>query len=383
MSAAEAAAAWPGEEVPLAKVRAVLDRQYRELRASRARESGAGAPAGAPRHRSEGLMRTRIATLLVVGTDRDALAAALEDVRAQPGRHPSRCIALLTLPPGRGTSVRAFARVAQRGTGRQVYDEVVVEAAVSDEYLASVALPLLLPDIPVFTWWLGPPPFGSEALEELLGVTDRLVVDSADFAEPIRGLDRLARMAPGGPPSTDLAWGRLTPWRQMLVAAFTGRQRDALERLTQVAVTANQPAAGLLLLGWVIGRLGWRVAAPAGSAAAADGGRARYRAGDREVVAVLTPDGDGSAAIASIRLVADGGGDGDQVVVTVTDDGGALRATIDDRSRRRWPVAGGGCALTSSQTLQAELAVFGRDRIFEEALHAAIGWARGPRAASR
>jgi glucose-6-phosphate dehydrogenase assembly protein OpcA len=382
MSAAEPSGApWAGDEVPLAKVGQVLDRQYRELRAATSRERPGRAGAGGTPEGPHGLVRTRIATLLVVGDDRDALAAALTDVAGQPGRHPSRCVAVLTLPPGRRMAVRAFARVARRDGGRRAYDEVVVEAAVPDEYLASVALPLLLPDLPVFTWWLGTPPFGGEAMEELLGVSDRFLADSAAFPDPIRGLDRLARLLPGGPSPTDLAWGRLTPWRQLLAGAFTGRQRDALDRIASVTVTANQPTAGLLLLGWVASRLGWRVTAPAGSGAATDGGRARYRAGDREVVAVLAPDGEGEAALASIRLVADV--DGGQVTVTVTDQGGVLRATLDDRGRKSWPVTGGACALTTTQCLQQELSVFGHDRVYEDALAAAIAWARGVRTAGR
>jgi glucose-6-phosphate dehydrogenase assembly protein OpcA len=383
MSATAPAPPWQGEEVPLAKVGSVLDQQYRDYREHRER-SGASAA---------GLMRTRIATLLIVSDDREALAAALDDVREQPGGHPSRCIGLLTLPPARGAIVRSFARLAERGTGGRTYDEVVVEAAVPDEHLASVALPLLLPEIPVFTWWLGILPFGSELLEELLGVTDRLIVDSTTFADPVRGLARLARLTRNpasfrtkagedslvvlpGPTATDLVWGRLTPWRELLATAFTGaRQRAALDAVTEVTVTANEPAAGLLLVGWLASRLGWRLVAPAGSSAATDGGRARYRAGDREVSVTLLPDGDGRAALEQVRVTAvvDGGRD----TVTVVDHGGALRATIEAEGQPSGPVAGGLCALSRTKALHGELSVFGRDRVFEDALSAAVAWVRG------
>ena len=45
-------------------------------------------------------------------------------------------------------------------------------------HLATVVLPLLLPELPVFTWWRTPP-FDQQVFDELTSVTDRLIVDSA------------------------------------------------------------------------------------------------------------------------------------------------------------------------------------------------------------
>ena len=45
---------------------------------------------------------------------------------------------------------------------------------------ASVAQPLLLPDLPVFLRWRGLPPFGDGPFEELVGIVDRLIVDGTD-----------------------------------------------------------------------------------------------------------------------------------------------------------------------------------------------------------
>src|SRR4030095_11770921 len=50
----------------------------------------------------------------------------------------------------------------------------------------AVVLPLLLPELPVFTWWEGTPPFGEEVFAELTSVTDPLIVDSAALESPPR-----------------------------------------------------------------------------------------------------------------------------------------------------------------------------------------------------
>ncbi len=43
---------------------------------------------------------------------------------------------------------------------------------------ASVVSPLLVTDLPAFLRWRGDLPFGSTELEQLVGVADRLIVDS-------------------------------------------------------------------------------------------------------------------------------------------------------------------------------------------------------------
>jgi hypothetical protein len=110
---------------------------------------------------------------------------------------------------------------------------VVVQTNVHPRHLTAVVLPLLLPELPVFTWWEGTPPFGEEVFDELTSVTDRLIVDSAAFVDPVADLRRLAGVVGALEPAvTDCAWGRLTPWRELLAAPFSGPQlRPALDRV--------------------------------------------------------------------------------------------------------------------------------------------------------
>src|SRR5439155_920387 len=79
------------------------------------------------------------------------------------------------------------------------------------------------PDLPVFLWWTGTPPIGSRSFGDLLRLTDRLIVDSADFARPEVTLPTIARIsetAHGRFGLTDLNWTRLTPWREIATAFF-------------------------------------------------------------------------------------------------------------------------------------------------------------------
>ncbi|WP_433529055.1 glucose-6-phosphate dehydrogenase assembly protein OpcA [Micromonospora sp. CA-263727] len=114
----------------------------------------------------------------------------------------------------------------------------------------SVVMPLLVPDVPVVTWWHGEPP--DEIATDFLGVVaDRRITDAAQAADPIEALRQRARdYAPG---DTDLAWTRITPWRTLVAGAF-----DTTEaQLTEAAVAAppTDPTAALMR-GWLRSRLG-------------------------------------------------------------------------------------------------------------------------------
>ncbi|GAA4684062.1 glucose-6-phosphate dehydrogenase assembly protein OpcA [Phytohabitans rumicis] len=116
----------------------------------------------------------------------------------------------------------------------------------------SVVMPLLVPDVPVVTWWHGEPP--ELIANDYLGVVaDRRITDSAQTSDRIATLrQRATDYAPG---DTDLAWTRITPWRTLVAGAF-----DTLE--TQVVggtivAPASDPTAALMS-GWLTARLGIR-----------------------------------------------------------------------------------------------------------------------------
>ncbi|SCL37070.1 glucose-6-phosphate dehydrogenase assembly protein OpcA [Micromonospora rhizosphaerae] len=114
----------------------------------------------------------------------------------------------------------------------------------------SVVLPLLVPDVPVVTWWHGEPP--AEIATDFLGVVaDRRITDAAQAANPVAALEQRARdYAPG---DTDLAWTRITLWRTLVAGAF-----DTIEaKVTEATVVAprTDPTAALMR-GWLAARLG-------------------------------------------------------------------------------------------------------------------------------
>jgi Glucose-6-phosphate dehydrogenase subunit len=183
----------------------------------------------------------------------DWLEAARTTLAGLAERHPSRTILLVPRPnepEGLDADV-GLECFPLGGEQRNVCTEVIelhlrgrrAEAA------ASIVLPLLIPDLPVFLRWRGRPPFGADALEDLVGVVDRLVVDSREWSDPGDGLQRLAGLFEDAAVS-DIAWARTLPWRAALARLWPD-----IASVSELRVAGPEGEA-LLLAGWLRSRLG-------------------------------------------------------------------------------------------------------------------------------
>jgi glucose-6-phosphate dehydrogenase assembly protein OpcA len=318
------------------------------------------------------VVRASVANLVVVTPNRSAGQRALAAVEELGARAPSRCVVLIAEPPEGRQGVRSWARVVNRRPDQGpelVWEEVVVQTNVHPRHLTAVVLPLLLPELPVFTWWEGTPPFGQEVFAELTSVTDRLIVDSAAFTDPIGDLRRLAAtIGTIAPAVTDCAWGRLTPWRELLAAPFSGPHLRP-DRVRWVRVDAVEPTAGQHLVGWFASRLGWELEAvrQAGDELGAD---YRTPAGTCQV-RVVAAIGSSNLTLVHLELdTADG-----PASVRVEAPPGHLVATVEvpGQPTGRRKVGRSPGPSSGPGGLGAELQLFGRDRVFEDALAEAAG----------
>ena len=326
------------------------------------------------------VVRASVANLVVVTPNRGAGQRALAAVEELGARAPSRCVVLIAEPPEGRQGVRSWARVVNRRpeSGPEVaWEEVVVQTNVHPRHLTAVVLPLLVPELPVFTWWEGTPPFADQVFAELTSVTDRLIVDSAAFTDPLADLRRLAGVVGElGPALTDCAWGRLTPWRELLAAPFGGPHlRAAIDRARWLRVDSVEPTAGLELVGWFASRLGWELEAveQTGEDRVADYRTATGTCQARVVAAI------GSANLTRVHLELET--DDGPASVRVEAPPGHLVATVEapGQPTGRRKVGRGAGPATGPAGLGQELQVFGRDRVFEDALaQAAALVRRGP-----
>ena len=214
--------------------------------------------------------------------------ARLRDASAPPGRAPMQRTSVMThlawVPPDwEEAAERTLAGLAERHPSRTILlfprresdDGLDLDAAVQcfafgeravcaevirvrlggdrARHPASVVVPLLVADLPVFCRWRGLPEYGDGVFDELTGVVDRLIVDSTEWPPERleRGYgelaDRFDRTA-----VSDIAWARTERWRRELAGAWPFEARE-------ISVKATR-AQALLLAGWLRSRLGHDVA---------------------------------------------------------------------------------------------------------------------------
>lgn len=175
--------------------------------------------------------------------------AASDTLAGLAERHPSRTLLLFPEPDA---DDGLYARVLLEcyevpGSTRHLCNEVAELRlrGIRSEAPASIVLPLLLPDLPVFLRWRGRPDFGGPVFEQLVDVVDRLVIDSSEwpdvpdaYAQLIALFDRVA--------VSDIAWRRTLPWRRALAQAWP----ELPDRIT------GPPAETALVAGWLRSRAG-------------------------------------------------------------------------------------------------------------------------------
>jgi glucose-6-phosphate dehydrogenase assembly protein OpcA len=114
---------------------------------------------------------------------------------------------------------------------------------------ASIALPLLISDLPVFLRWRGQPHWSSTEFEQLVGIVDRLIVDSTEWPDLPGAYAQLAELFPRVVVS-DIAWERTERWRSLLASLWPG-----IDKVRAIRVHGTV-AQGHLLAGWLRSRLG-------------------------------------------------------------------------------------------------------------------------------
>jgi glucose-6-phosphate dehydrogenase assembly protein OpcA len=203
-----------------------------------------GKPGGAEAGETHaGVLRACTMTLLVAAEDGPDWPALGETMAALMPEHPARAILIrLTGPGERALSSRVFSQCwLPFGQHRQVCCEQV-EIAASDAALAdlpSVVGPLAVPDLPSILWCRSARLVGMAEFDAIAAGAGKVIVDSQSFP-----LAEVARLAAGGTPVGDLAWTRITRWREMLSQVFENRHNlRRLGALTDLTVAHSAPMA--------------------------------------------------------------------------------------------------------------------------------------------
>jgi glucose-6-phosphate dehydrogenase assembly protein OpcA len=124
-----------------------------------------------------------------------------------------------------------------------------------------------------FLWWQNSLRVSNKVFDTLVRATDRLVIDSAEFADPARDLVEINKLYTQDQSSevglSDLNWARLTLWRGLLADFYdVPAYKVWLDRIDFVGIDYVGPELApetvapqaLLIAGWLASRLGWTLA---------------------------------------------------------------------------------------------------------------------------
>jgi len=225
---------WTGEDVSIAQI----ERELARLRDATSAEG------------SQPNLRTSVMTHIAWAPPKWQTAAE-KTLMGMAERHPSRTLLLVPHPDepdgiDAQLSIRCFP-IGDRAVCGEVIELVLRGARATAP--ASIVLPLLISDLPVFCRWRGEPPFGSTELEQLVGIIDRLIVDSTEWDHLPGAYAQLAGLFDRCAVS-DIAWARTERWRSLLASLWPG-----VKDVRELRVHGTR-AQGYLLAGWLRSRLG-------------------------------------------------------------------------------------------------------------------------------
>lgn len=183
-------------------------RDLRDLWAQLAKDQGSAG----------GVIRACSMTLIAVAEHDDLADAesARKSIGALMHGHPSRAIVLTPREDGE-FSGRVFAECWMPFGGQQQICaegiEITADYEQTDE-VARLLVPLIAPDLPVVLWCRGPRAFLDRSLDPLFPLANKIIFNTRAVRHPNSAIEFLRRMRKDGRQVADLAWTRLTGWRE-------------------------------------------------------------------------------------------------------------------------------------------------------------------------
>jgi len=223
------------------------------------------------------VLRARVANLLVFVTRESLLQevdALMQDVTSV---HPCRALLMVGEADKSDQDIEMFVtslcQTDKRTGAKRLCGEVVILKARGKftVELPSASLPLLVSDLTTFLWWRNELRISDKVFSALIKGSDRLVIDSDEFRNPLQDLLEVDRLYSSDEEVgvSDLNWARLTLWRGLLADFYdVPAYQLLLDDIDFVRIDYVSPAVepatvapqALLIAGWLASRLGWILA---------------------------------------------------------------------------------------------------------------------------
>jgi len=291
---------------------------------------------------STGVLRACSMTLIVATEGTHDEADVGETLAALMREHPSRAIVLrLIEDQKRGLEARVLAQCWMPFGSRQQICCEQIEISIEPDSLPDVPpviWSLTAPDLPVAMWCRSRRLLSLAAFQPVLWLAHKVIVDSAGVPDLVGQL-RLIDGVRAGRRVGDLAWTRLTRWRESIAQVFDNpvylKDMGKVARVSIAYEGEHLPMSACYLAAWLRGSLG------------------------RDVECVFSRAGEASRA--RVQAVALTGKDLDISIRVGQDRAVELHAGVRD-AHFVLP------SLSDRDLLREELALLGRDSIYDSVL---------------
>jgi glucose-6-phosphate dehydrogenase assembly protein OpcA len=196
---------------------------------------------------SAGVLRA-CAMTLIAAVEQEADAAAVGGTLAElVHQHPSRAIVLRVCPDQESAlDARVFAQCWMPFGRRQQIccEQIEITASPSRvDDLPKLVLGLMVPDLPVVMWCRSERLARDANFQHLFPLASKIIVDTTHFDESAQtGLDFIRELQSQNHNVADLAWTRLTRWRESVAHIFDNQHaRERLNQIDTVTITHSGP----------------------------------------------------------------------------------------------------------------------------------------------
>src|SRR6266702_8399072 len=229
-------------------------------------------------------VRTSVLNLVLCTSNKDTAQRASALLRDLSSTHVARVILLIldqeqNIPSSVSTwvTIRSFPIISD--IMRHNFEQITVELTGNATSSSPIILqPLLKPDLPVYFWWVDELPNTTSLFRQLATMSSRVIVDSSQFLQPeesLRTLSQLLQSLATNSALSDLNWGRITPWRELVAQFFDVTEYkpylagvdyveiehavlpDTPQTRTTLGEISPNPSCALFLAAWLKTRLGW------------------------------------------------------------------------------------------------------------------------------
>ncbi len=271
------------------------------------------------------------------------------------------------------------------GMSKQVCCEQITITASGERVneMRSAVVPLLVPDLPVYLWWNAVPQLTDKVFRYLGDVSDRVIIDSEDFADQHGDVIQLASIIRDNgawTAFTDLNWARLTAWRGLLAGFYdVAAYRPLLNQLSRMTIeyaprhgADELPARAMILAGWLTSRLKWKLQA---DGVRREGGKTTFQmnADGRDVIIefVVTANAEVKPGYIVSVMIASASDAACTVVVSRSADGKRIETNVSLGETRQVQRVLSYDYWTDAALIGRELEILGHDRVYEQAITAA------------